>query len=300
VPSLDRYLSFCSAAQHRSFAAAARELGLSASAIAKNVARLEQQLGLRLFHRTTRQVSLTQDGHLLLERCQRVVDELTALEDEAAGARAAVRGTLRIDAPFTYAKQVLLPILQKLLTQHADLRLDLRLSDAYTDLIRDGLDAVIRIGHLADSRLVARTFDQQDLVVCASPALLKSDGEPKTPDALASHRCVVFRMPRTGRDRPWQFRSGRRTIELHPDSRVRIDDGEALVRAAATGMGLVQAPGYMVEEDIKRGRLVEVLKPFRPPPMPISIVYPSQRHVPPRVKALVDALARPRAGRDLA
>jgi len=295
MPSLDRFLSFSSAAQHGSFARAARELGLSPSAIAKNVARLEQQLGLRLFHRTTRQVSLTQDGHQLFERCQRIVDEVTALEDEAAGARAAVRGVLRIDSPFTYGKQVVLPILQKLLAQHAELRLDLRLSDVYTDLIREGLDAVIRIGPLADSRLIARMFDQQDLVVCGSPAYLSRNGEPKTPDALASHHCVVFRMPRTGRDRPWQFRRGRRTLELHPDTRVRIDDGEALVRAAATGMGLVQAPDYMVEEDIKRGRVIEVLKPFRPAPMPISIVYPSQRHVPLRVKALIDELTQRRS-----
>lgn len=295
MASLDRFLSFSSAAQHASFARAGRELGLSPSAVAKNVARLEQQLGLRLFHRTTRQVSLTPDGRQLFERCQRIVDEVTALEDEAAGARAAVRGTLRIDAPFTYGKQVVLPILQQLLVQHAELRLDLRLSDAYTDLIREGLDAVVRIGHLADSRLVARMFDQQDLIVCASPAYVKQHGRPDTPEALAAHRCVVFRMPRTGRDRPWQFRCGRRAIELHPETRVRIDDGEALVRAATAGMGLVQAPDYMVADDIKRGRLVEVLEPFRPAPMPISIVYPSHRHVPPRVKALVDALAQRRA-----
>jgi DNA-binding transcriptional LysR family regulator len=295
MPSFDRFLSFSSAAQHRNFASAARELGLSPSAIAKNVARLEQQLGLRLFHRTTRQVSLTQDGHRLFERCQRIIDEVTALEDEAAGARVAVRGTLRVDAPFTFGKKVVLPILQKLLAQHADLLLDLRLSDAYTDLIREGLDAVIRIGHLPDSRLVARMFDQQDLIVCGSPGYLARHGEPKTPATLAQHGCVVFRMPRTGRDRPWQFRSGRRALELHPDTRVRIDDGEALVHAAATGMGLVQAPDYMVEEDLQRGRLVEVLKPFRPAALPISIVYPSQRHVPPRVKALVDALIQRRA-----
>lgn len=295
MASLDRFLSFSSAAQHGSFARAARELGLSPSAVAKNVARLERQLGLRLFHRTTRQVTLTQDGQRLFERCQRISDEVAALEDEAAGARAAVRGTLRIDAPFTYGKQILLPILHRLLAQHADLRLDLRLSDAYTDLIREGLDAVIRIGHLPDSRLVARMFDRQELIVCASPAYLSRHGEPKSPDALSAHQCVVFRMPRTGRDRPWQFRSGRRALELHPDTRVRIDDGETLVRAAAIGMGLVQAPDYMVDDELKRGRLVEVLQPYRPAPMPISVVFPSQRHLPPRVKVLVDALAQRRA-----
>jgi LysR family transcriptional regulator for bpeEF and oprC len=292
MASLERFMSFATAARHGNFARAARELGLSPSAVAKNVARLERQLGLRLFHRTTRQVSLTQDGRQLFERCQRIVDEVAALEDEASGARAAVRGVLRIDAPFTYGKQVVLPILQRLLTQHPELRLDLRLSDAYTDLIREGIDAVVRIGHLPDSRLVARLFDQQDLLVCASPRYLSQHGEPKTPDALTTHQCVVFRMPRTGRDRPWQFRRGRRAIDFHPESRVRIDDGEALVHAALTDMGLVQVPDYMVVENIKRGRLVEVLKPFRPTPTPISIVYPSQRHVPPRVKALVAALTQ--------
>jgi DNA-binding transcriptional LysR family regulator len=301
--SLDHLLSFASAARHESFARAARELGVSPSAVAKNVARLESRLGLRLFHRTTRQVTLTQDGRELFDRCARILEEVEALESTAAGARGTPSGTLRIDVPIAYGKKVLLPILGGLVARYPQLGLDVRFSDRFADLVKEGLDAVIRVGPLVDSGLVARTFDEQALWVCGSPAYLARRGTPRTPADLRDHDCGVFRMPTSGRDWAWRFTVGKRGQTFVPETRIRFDDGEALAGAACAGLCLVQLPHYMVDEQVRGGALVEVLARFRPPPMPISAVYAGHRHVPPRVRVLLDALtqgargARPRRRR---
>ena len=289
--SLDLIASFASAARHASFAKAARELGLSPSAVAKNVARLESQLGVRLFHRTTRQVTMSQDGEDLYTRCQRILEEVESLDAAVADARTGPRGTLRIDMPVTYGRQVVLPVLTKLMARYPELKVDARFSDQVVDIVKEGLDAAVRIGPLADSSLVGRMFDQQVIWTCASPAYLASRPKPESPDELSKHTCLLFRLPSSGRDRPWRFRLGKRDYSLLPESGVRLGDGEALVQGAAAGLGLVQVPKYMAEREMKRGRLVEILQRYRPAPMPISLVYPSHRHIPLRVRALADALA---------
>jgi len=292
MASLDLIASFASAARHASFAKAARELGLSPSAVAKNVARLESQLRVRLFHRTTRQVNLLQDGEELYTRCQRILDEVESLEASVAHARTAPRGTLRIDMPVTYGRQVVLPVLTKLMARHPELKIDARFSDHVVDIVKEGLDAAVRIGPLTDSSLVGRMFDQQVIWTCASPAYLAKHSKPESPEELSKHACLLFRLASTGRERPWQFRLGKRDYSLLPESAMRLGDGEAIVQAAVAGLGLVQAPQYMAQTEVKRGRLVEILQKYRPPPLPISLVYPSHRHIPLRVRALAEALAK--------
>jgi DNA-binding transcriptional LysR family regulator len=159
------------------------------------------------------------------------------------------------------------------------------------DVVKEGLDAAVRIGSLADSRLVGRMFDQQIIWTCASPAYLALQGEPGSPDELAAHTCLLFRLPSSGRDRPWQFRLGRRERTIQPESGIRLGDGEALIQAAAAGLGLIQVPRYMAELEVKSGRLVEILAKYRATPLPISLVYPSHRNIPLRVRVLADALA---------
>src|SRR5688500_19164787 len=161
--SLQLLQAFSEVAKQRSFARAARELGLSASAITKSVLRLEQQVKLRLFQRTTRRVTLTQEGEAFHARCRRVLDELGELSTIAAEALRAPAGTLRIDAPVTYGRKVIVPLAARLAARHPQLRLDLRLSDRYTDVIASGVDAVVRVGDIADTRLVARRIDEQQL-----------------------------------------------------------------------------------------------------------------------------------------
>ena len=189
--NIQQILVFVRAARHASFAEAARELGQSPSTIAKSIGRLEAQWGVKLFYRTTRQVSLTPDGQSLFERCQRILDEVEALRAEAEGVRGEPTGVLRIDVPLTYGKRVVLPLLATLTARHPGLSLDVRFSDRFAAVIAEGLDAVIRIGPLADSRLVARRIGWQYLLVCASPAYLDARGLPQTPAELERKRLEI-------------------------------------------------------------------------------------------------------------
>lgn len=291
MAGIEALLAFAESARERSFAVAARKLGLSPSAVAKSVARLEAELGLRLFHRSTRQVSPTGDGHALYERCRRVVDEIEALRAEAEGMRGHPSGTLRIDLPVTLGKTVLVPRLAELARRHPGLSFDLSFSDRYVDVVKEGFDAVVRIGRLNDSSLVARRIGAQELVVIGSKPYLRERGTPRSPADLAQHDCIVFRNPTSGRHRPWQFRNGWRAIELEPATRLRMNDGEAIVAAVAAGMGLAQVPDYMAEAVLRDGRVVEVLANWRPAALPISLVFPSSRLLTPRLRVLIDAFA---------
>lgn len=290
MQGMQQFLAFAETAKHGSFAAAARELGSTASTLAKAVARLEAGLGVKLFHRTTRQVSLSPDGERLFARCQRVLAEIEDLQADAAGTRAEPSGTLRVDLPVAYGKQVLMPLLAGLLRRHPSLQLDVRLNDNYVDLVKEGVDLAVRVGALADSTLVATRFASQSLVLCASPGYLGDRGTPRSVDQLATHDAVVFRMPSNGRQRAWQLRSRGQALTLQPRARVQVNDGEGMVIAAAQGLGITQVPDYMAREALAAGTLVEVLPSCRPAPMPISAVLPSGRLVPPRVRAVLDAL----------
>jgi len=290
MQGLQQFIAFAETAKHGGFAAAAREQGVAPSTLAKAVARLEAALGVKLFHRTTRQVRLTPDGERLYQRCQRVLAEVEDLQVEASGTRASVSGMLRIDLPAFYGKRFVLPLLADLMQRHPQLQIDVRLSDAYVDLVREGVDLALRIGPLRDSTLVARRVDKQQLVLCASPAYLASRGTPRRIEELAGHDVVVFRLPTSGRDRPWQLRQRGKAVERVPRAQVRIDDGEALVEALKLGMGLCQLPDMMVQGELERGELVELLPSCRPEPMPIHIVYPSGRLLPERVRVAIEAL----------
>ncbi|TFY98584.1 LysR family transcriptional regulator [Ramlibacter rhizophilus] len=290
MQGLQQLVAFAETAKRGSFAAAARELGSAPSTLAKAVARLEDSLGVKLFHRTTRQVNLTADGERLFARCQRVLSEVEDLHAEASGTRARPSGLLRVDLPIVYGRVVLLPVLGQLVQRHPELKLDVRLHDSYTDLIRDGIDLAVRVGPLADSQLVARRFAQQQMVLCASPEYLRRHGTPERIDQLHEHAAVVHRMPSSGRLRPWRLTPRGQTIEIEPASRVQISDGEGMAQAALQGLGLTQLPDYMVAQALGEGRLVEVLPTARPPADPISVVVPRSRHLPARVRVAVDAL----------
>lgn len=292
MSSLQQLLAFAETAKHRSFAGAAHSLGCAPSTLAKSVLRLERSLGVKLFHRTTRQVSLTPDGERLYARSQRVLAEVEDLQAAAADTRTQISGPLRIDMPVSFGRRFVLPVLARLAQQHPALEFDLRLSDLQTDIIKEGVDLTIRIGDLQDSTLVARRFASQTLKLCASPAYIEQRGRPRTIVELESHAAVAFRMPGTGRDRPWQFSRRGESINVPLQSRVRIGDGEAMVQAAINGMGLIQVPDYIAEDALLSGELVELLPTMRPPPTPISAVYPSQRLLPPRVRAVLEALSK--------
>jgi DNA-binding transcriptional LysR family regulator len=290
MSSLQQIVAFTETARHGSFAAAAREAGSAPSTLAKAVGRMEVRLGVKLFHRTTRQVSLTPDGERLYERCVRLLAEVDELQADAASVAGAVTGTLKVDLPIVLGRRWFLPVLARLLRDHPGLSVDLRLQDGYADLVKEGIDLAVRIGSLQDSSLVAKRLGTQSMVLVGSPAYLAARGTPRRLEDLAQHDALLFRLPTSGRDRPWHFRGAGKPVELHPPSRFRLGDGEGLVEAARLGLGLAQLPDYFVREEIARGDLVEVLRAARPAALPVSIVYPGARLLPRRVRVLIDAL----------
>lgn len=290
MQGLQQFIAFAETAKHGNFAAAARELGQAPSTLAKAVARLEAALGVKLFHRTTRQVRLTLDGERLFQRCQRVLAEVEDLQAEASGTRAAPSGLLRVDMPVYYGRRFVMPLLAELVHRHPELRLDLRLRDQNADLVRDNIDLAVRIGRLDDSTLVARRVDRQGLALCASPDYLAAHGTPRRLDDLAAHRRIGFRLPTSGRERAWQFRQRGMAVEIPSAPQVHVNETEGLVTAMRLGLGLCQVPDLLVADELARGELVEVLPGCRPEPMPIHIVYPSARLLPARVKLAIEAL----------
>ncbi len=300
MTGLQALAAFTETARSGSFAAAARALGLSSSAVAKSVQRFERDVGLRLFHRTTRQVNLTADGRELFARSQRIIEELDALRTHAEGARGEPSGRLRLDVPTTLGKLEVVPLLAQLGARYPKLQFDVSFSDRYVDLVREGIDAAVRIGALADSTLSARPLGEQSLLLVASPHYLRRQGTPQRPGDLERGACLLFRNPSSGRLRPWQFREGRRPVELVPPPRCVFNDGEALVAAATAGMGIAQVPDNMARTALRRRALVEILAGYRPAPTPISLVFPSGRHVPPRLRVLIDLLATAGLNRDAA
>jgi DNA-binding transcriptional LysR family regulator len=230
-----------------------------------------------------------------------VLAEVEDLRAEASGTRAAPAGSLLVAAPVFYGKRFVMPLLAGLVEKYPALRLDIRLSDQWIDLVRDGIDLAVRIGELRDSTLVARRVDQQQLVLCASAGYLKAHGTPRRIEDLSSHAAIAFRVPSSGRDRPWQLRQRGVPVELNPQPRVRISETESLVDAMKLGLGLCQLPDMLVRDELASGILQEVLPSCRPEPMPISVVYPSGRLVPARVRVALEALdalrTRSRPGR---
>jgi LysR family transcriptional regulator for bpeEF and oprC len=290
VSSIQQMMAFAETARHGSFAAAARELGGSPSALAKAVARLESALTVKLFHRTTRQVSLTPDGERLFARCQRLLAEFEALEAEASGGRQEPAGLLRVDLPIVLGRTFLLPVLARMARKYPRLELDVRLQDAYADLVKESIDVAVRLGPLKDSSLVAQRIGSQAMVLVGSRDYVAAEGLPRRIEDLDRHSALLFRMPTSGRDRPWQFRQGARDIELHPPSRIRVNDGEGLVAAVRLGLGLAQLPEYFVRAELAGGEFVEALKSLRPAPAPILAVYPGARLVPLRVRVFLQEL----------
>lgn len=290
MQGLPPLIAFAATARHGSFAAAARDQGQAPSTLAKAVARLEANLGVQLFQRTTRQVRLTADGERLYQRCQRVLAELEDLQTIASGTRAAPSGTLRVAMPVFYGKRFVLPRLARLLRQHPGLALDARLSDQTVDIVHEGLDLAVRIGELDDSSLVARRVDWQALCLCAAPEYLRRAGTPRRIEDLAAHAAILFRLPSTGRDRPWQLRQRGQPVSLQPRAALRVNETEGVLEAVRLGLGIAQLPDNVVADDVARNGLVELLPGCRPPRMPVHLVMPSGRLVAPRVRAAITAL----------
>ena len=270
-----------------SFSAAAADLGVSRPVATASVKALEQRLGARLLQRSTRHVSPTAEGDAYYRRCVQI---LADVEEAERGAGGAVSGLVRIDVAGNLARTIILPALPGFLARHPALTVQIGEGERFVDLVRDGIDCVVRAGELADSELVVRRLGLMEEVTCASPAYLDRHGVPASPDALDGHVMVGFVSSRTGQVTPFEFTKAGRIIERTLPARVLVSGSDASASAARLGLGLVQAPRHRFVDDLAAGTLVEVLAEFPPTPTPLSILYPTRRQLSPRVRVLVDWL----------
>jgi len=284
--SMSGLFAFVHAAEMRSYVAAARALGVSASAIGKSVLRLEEKLGVVLFHRTTRSISLTPEGTLFFERCQRILADLKDAEAELARTRERPRGRIRISAPAAWHR-FLSPLLPEFARTYPDVELDIDYSDRVVDVISEGFDLVIRSGELADTRLTARFLTAFRFLVVASPGYLRRSGAPKALRELSQHACLAYRFPSTGKIQAWRF-EGNEHVPLR--ATMTCNSVEALTNAARGGIGLAYVPDFSVAEDLTSGALVETLAAMQPIEGAFRLLWPQTRLLSKKVRVLIDYL----------
>lgn len=286
--------AFVLVAEAGSFAAGAKALGMTRSAASKAVARLESHLGVRLLHRTTRSLSLTADGQAFHERCLRILQDLGEAETSVRQDRLVPRGTLRLTVSEAYGRIVILPFLKVVLEEWPQLAVEVNFSDRLVDLVEEGFDLGIRLGTLpVDAQLVARPLTWTRPGLYAAPAHLQAQGMPQQVDDLSHCARLIYGL------RPastaWHLQrhdaADAREVVVDGPARLRFDSGEALHQAALAGMGIAFLPDFLVEHDLRAGRLVQVLPGVGGGEIPIQVVYPHRRHLAARVRLFVDRLA---------
>ncbi|AEG92525.1 transcriptional regulator, LysR family-like protein [Ramlibacter tataouinensis TTB310] len=274
-----------------SFTKAADDLQLPRATVTHAVQQLEQRLGTRLLHRTTRHVGATPDGEAYYQRCVRLLADLEEAESAFGGEAAQPRGKLRVDLQGTLARHFVLPVIGDFFERHPLVELEIGMGDRLVDLVREGVDCVLRAGELADSSMVARRVALLQQVTCASGEYLRRHGVPETLDDLRRHQAVNFLSTRTGKVMPFEFLEGGTERRVQLKGPVSVSDAEAYVACSAAHLGLIQLPRYHVAARLDEGSLREVLPDMRPAPLPVSVLYANQRQLAPRVRVFVDWLA---------
>jgi len=280
---------FAQVVDSRSFSAAAVRLGLSKSAVSKQIAKLEDRLGARLLNRTTRTLSPTDAGQDFYERCVRVAREVEEAERAISHLSTEPRGLLRLNAPASFGRDYIAPLVPEMLVRWPELRIDAVFDDHFVDVVAQGFDLVIRITKLQDSSLVARRLAHCRRLVCAAPAYLERHGVPKTPADLAQHDCVLYSYAADQGE--WQFVGPDGRLEsVRVDGRLRVNSAEVMMAALRAGVALAMPPDFLVGPDIAAGRLVPLLTEYENPFGAIYAVWPHNRNLAPKVRAVVDFL----------
>ncbi|MEH2472600.1 DNA-binding transcriptional LysR family regulator [Nitrobacteraceae bacterium AZCC 2161] len=281
---------FTRVVERRSFTLAADDLGLPRSTVTDAVKQIEARLGVRLLERTTRHVAPTLDGEAFHKRCLSLIADLEDAEGAFGGAKP--KGLLRIEVQGTLARHFLLPGLPEFFSEYPDIEINMSESDRWVDLVREGVDCVLRFGQLPDSDLIARRVTILERLNVAAPNYLERYGTPKNPDALDGHRMVGLRSLTTGRLRPMEFLIDEKLRSAPLPVIMSVTGPESYLATARLGLGLVQVPRFHAEADLADGTLVQVLDAFPPPPVPVSLLYPRNRQLSPRVRVFIDWLVR--------
>jgi len=287
---LSAMVLFARVVEAESFTGAARDLGISKSAVSKQISRLEDRLGLRLLNRSTRRLSLTEAGAAFYEGCQRVASEAAAAERIVSRLASGPRGELRVNAPMSFGIRHLGPCLPDFLRRFPELTVDLTLNDRQVDLVEEGFDVAVRIGDLADSSLIARRLAPSHRVVVAAPAYLAGRGRPERPEQLADHACLRYSYQAAGRE--WRFRGPGGERRVKAKGPLSVNNGDVLRAAALDGLGIAFLPTFFVGPDLRAGRLERLLPDWREAPdSAVHAVYPANRNLSPKVRVFVDFLA---------
>ncbi|KLJ02390.1 LysR substrate-binding domain-containing protein [Luteimonas sp. FCS-9] len=271
-----------------SFRQAADTLNVLPSTVTRNIKELESHLGARLLNRTTRAVSATDAGLRFYDSCKAILRELQEAEAQASQRTEALRGTIRIGTTSSLARHCLIAALPAFMRRHPQIELELHLSDTMVDVVRQGLDCVIRTGAPRSSQLVARRIGRFHWIVCGAPDYLAQHGAPRSVQALQQHVAVGYLGGHAGRFAHWQFQGAAQTTNIGMKESVRVNDTDAYVDAGIAGLGLIRVASYMVREHLAAGRLIRVLEDAHAEPEPISVLYPHSRHLSPAVRAFVD------------
>ncbi|MDU8929328.1 LysR family transcriptional regulator [Alisedimentitalea sp. MJ-SS2] len=286
---LDMMTAFAAVARHGGFAPAARQLGISTSALSRHIAALEDWLGVQLFHRSTRSVRLSDSGQGYLRRCQNVLDEVREIEQAGQDAQTALSGKLRLSAPVYLGRNRVAPLVARFLHDHPAMRIDLFLTDRLVDMVTEGVDLAIRVTKPADSSLIARRIGATQISVVAAPAYLARRGTPKAITDLTSHDCIVDRSP-DGSNR-WHFQTPDGRVSRPVDGHIRVNDGETARDFAIDGLGLAHLPLFFVQDALDRGDLIRVKLDDQPEHIGIYAIYPPSRHLSRGLRALLDHIA---------
>lgn len=283
MESLSSLNTFVHVAETRSFVAAGRILGISASAVGKSISRMETKLNVRLFHRSTRSVTLTAEGSLFLERCRRIVAELEAAESELSQLAECPRGRLRLSLP--QVSTLLLPVLGEFMRRYPDIELDLDFTDRIVDVVEEGFDAVVRTGQMADSRLSMRKLGTFHHLLVGAPAYFEQYGRPAKPHDLADHRCLHFRFPNSGKLEPWPLPEYQ---DLALPVSMVCNNIETRHCFALQGLGIACLPDFSIRKELARGQLVTVLDEYVKRSADFFILWPSSGYMTPKLRVLID------------
>ena len=275
----------------RSFTQAAHDLGYPKATVTHAIKQLETRLHVRLLQRTTRQVTPTLDGEAYYQRCVRLLADLEETESVFTSVAQQPAGKLRIDMHSTLGMHFVMPVLDRFCARYPLIELEIGMGDRLVDLVREGVDCVLRVGELGDSSMVARRVALLEQITCASTAYLAAHGTPRTLAELDGHRAVNFFSAQTGKVWPFDFKvDGQRHSVALPGT-VSVNNADAYHACCRAGLGLIQAPRYHLQQALATGELVEVLSAMRPDPLPVSVLYPHQRQLSPRVRVFADWLA---------
>jgi DNA-binding transcriptional LysR family regulator len=288
MDTLKALMVFMTTAENGSFSDAARKLGVSPAAISQSIARLEQELEVRLFNRTTRQLTLTEDGRRFYAQCRGPVNNLDAAINQLKASRDEPAGHLRVSMPNSFGRRFILPLMEEFCDLYPKIKVFFGLDDNFSDLVEDGYDVGVRTGMMPDSRMVARNLAQMPLYVVASPSYWARFGKPEKPEDLSNHDCINFQFPTSGRLFKWEFdRSGER-IPLEVTGTYTLNEMEAVCELARLGMGVAQLPGHEVVHYIRTGELEAVLTDMVSLERSIYICFPHRDHIAPRTRVFVD------------